>query len=66
MVKISTNVHPLERAGRIVLGLLLLALVFVGPRTPWGWIGLIPLATGLVGICPLYTLTGVNTAGKKA
>jgi hypothetical protein len=61
---LPNNVHPLERGGRVLLGLVLLALVFVGPQSAWGWIGLIPLATGLVGSCPLYTLTGVNTAGK--
>lgn len=55
------NVHPVERALRVLLGLVLLALVFTGPRTPWGLLGVIPLATGLLGSCPLYTLFGIST-----
>jgi hypothetical protein len=58
------NEGPVDRGLRIVLGLGLLALVFVGPATPWGWLGLIPLATGLVGSCPLYTILGVNTCHR--
>ena len=42
----------------MLVGLALIALVFVGPQTPWGWIGLVPLLTGLVGWCGLYTLLG--------
>ncbi len=55
------NESPIDRGLRIVLGLLLLGLVFFGPKTPWGWIGLIPLVTGLVGYCPLYTLFKYST-----
>lgn len=55
------NEHPVERAARVTVGLGLLALVFVGPETPLGWVGVVPLATGLVGSCPLYTLFGVST-----
>ena len=58
---LAVNEHPLERVLRVVLGLGLLALVFVGPKTPWGWIGLVPLATGLIGSCPLYSLFGLST-----
>jgi hypothetical protein len=36
-------------------------MVFVGPQTPWGWLELVPLVTGLVGFCPLYRLVGVNS-----
>ncbi len=61
MKLLKKNEHPLERGLRILLGAGLLSLVFVGPQTPWGWIGLIPLATGLLGSCPLYTLLGVDT-----
>ena len=43
---------------RIVVGATLILLVFVGPKTPWGWLGLIPLATGFLSTCPLYTLLG--------
>ncbi|MEZ4455717.1 MAG: DUF2892 domain-containing protein [Gemmatimonadales bacterium] len=55
------NEHPIERGLRVLLGLGLLAIVFVGPKTPWGWLGLVPLATGLIGSCPLYTALGINT-----
>ena len=50
-----------ERAIRIALGLGILSLVFVGPQTLWGLLGLVPLMTGLVGSCPMYTLLGINT-----
>lgn len=46
------NVHKIERVVRIVAGLAVLSLVFVGPQTPWGWLGLVPLATGVLGWCP--------------
>ena len=55
------NVGTLDRGLRIVLGLVLLALVFVGPETPLGWIGLVPLLTGLASHCPLYSLLGLRT-----
>lgn len=55
------NVHPVERVVRILLGLGLLALAFVGPKSPLGYLGLFPLLTGLVGTCPLYTLFGLST-----
>ena len=58
---IKTNEHTVDRALRVVVGLILIALVFVGPQTPWGWIGLIPLATGAIGWCPAYTLLGIKT-----
>lgn len=52
------NETGIDRTVRIVLGVVLLALVFFGPRTAWGWVGLVPLVTGLVGFCPLYLLAG--------
>ncbi|ATG73103.1 hypothetical protein CGX12_15355 [Zobellella denitrificans] len=55
------NIGSVDKALRILLGLVLIALVFVGPQTPWGWIGLIPLATGLINFCPLYRLLGIST-----
>lgn len=55
------NVGHVDRIARIGVGLILLALVFVGPKTPWGWIGLVPLLTGLIRWCPLYTLLSLNT-----
>jgi len=59
------NVGTVDKVIRIILGLVLIALVFVGPQTPWGWIGIIPLATGLIGFCPLYSILGMNTCGTK-
>ncbi len=58
---LPTNEHPVERGLRVVLGLGVLSLAFVGPKSPWGWLGLVPLLTGLVGSCPLYTLLGFST-----
>jgi len=60
------NEGTLDRALRIIAGLVLLSLVFVGPQTAWGWIGLVPLATGLVGYCPLYRLLGINTCAFRS
>lgn len=57
----QTNENTIDRAIRVVVGLTLLGLIFVGPKTPWGWIGIVPLATGLVGYCPLYRLLGMRT-----
>lgn len=55
------NEHTLERAIRVILGLALLSLTVIGPRTLWGLVGLVPLLTGLLGSCPLYTLFGFST-----
>lgn len=55
------NEATVDRALRILLGIALLSLVFVGPRTLWGLVGLIPLVTGLVGSCPVYTIFGIST-----
>jgi len=63
---LPTNEHPIERALRVILGLGALALAFVGPRTAWGFLGLVPLATGLLGSCPLYTVFGWSTCSVKA
>lgn len=57
------NVGIFDRYARIALGLALLSLVFVGPKTLWGLIGLVPLLTGLARFCPAYRLTGVDTCG---
>ena len=56
-----TNEATIDRVVRVVLGLGLLSLTLVGPRTPWGLVGLVPLATGAVGFCPLYRLLGIRT-----
>ncbi len=62
---IPHNENGLDRALRIVVGVALLALVFVGPQSYWGLVGLVPLATGLLGSCPLYTLFGISTCPSR-
>lgn len=59
------NVGTIDRALRAIVGLVLIALVFVGPQTAWGWIGLVPLLTAVVGFCPAYTLFGVRSCPVK-
>ena len=61
----SVNEGTIDRAVRVIVGLALISLVFVGPQTAWGWIGVVPLLTGIVGWCPAYTLLGVNTCPKR-
>ncbi len=58
----TLNEAPWDRIARVALGLVLIAIVFVGPKTALGWIGVVPLLTGLVGFCPLYRLFHVSTA----
>jgi hypothetical protein len=58
---LSKNVGSIDRILRIVVGLGLISLVFVGPQTPWGWIGVVPLLTAAISFCPLYTLIGIRT-----
>jgi hypothetical protein len=56
----KNNVGSLDRILRVALGVGLLAMVFVGPQTPLGWLGLVPLLTGLFGTCPLYSMIGLR------
>lgn len=62
----TLNENSTDRAIRFVVGVVLLALVFVGPKTPLGWIGLVPLVTAMVGFCPLYRLLGLSTCRVPA
>jgi hypothetical protein len=57
----TVNMGTVDRLARAVVGLVLLSLVFIGPQTAWGWIGVIPLATAAIGFCPAYRLIGVRT-----
>ena len=59
------NEGKVDRARRVIVGLVLLAMVFVGPQTPWGWVGLVPLLTGIFGFCPAYKLLGINTCKTR-
>lgn len=61
----NKNIGSPERLIRIIVGLALIAIVFVGPKTIWGWIGVVPLLTGLIGWCPPYHLLGINTCSMK-
>lgn len=60
----KTNVGNLDRAVRIFAGLGLIAWATVGQGPAWAWIGVVPLATGLFRMCPLYSLVGINTCPK--
>ena len=61
----KANVGTLDRALRIAAGLLLLGLTLAGVIGVWGWIGLLPLATGALGWCPPYSLLGINTCKNR-
>ena len=61
----KANEGMIDRGLRIVAGLGVLSLAFVGPQTPWGYLGIVPLATGLIGWCPLYALLRINTCPVK-
>ena len=59
------NEGGLDRALRIIAGLAILSLAFVGPKTAWAYLGFVPLATGLIGFCPAYALFGIRTCPAK-
>ncbi|MFN4021713.1 MAG: DUF2892 domain-containing protein [Hydrogenophilus thermoluteolus] len=61
----KTNVGGIDKILRIAVGAILLVLAIMGIGTPWTWIGVVPLVTGLVGFCPLYTILGMNTCPVK-
>ena len=58
------NVGNLDRAARLLIGIALVALAAGGVVGPWGYVGLIPLLTGIVGMCPLYSLLGLKTTSR--
>ena len=59
------NTGCIDRALRAVIGLALITMAATGMVGMWGWIGIIPLLTGLVGFCPTYTIMGINTCRVK-
>ena len=61
----TINVGMIDRLLRVVVGLAALSLVFVGPQTLWGLLGLVPLATAVFGYCPAYSLLGIRTCPSK-
>ncbi len=60
------NIGDAERAIRVVVGLAVLSLAWIGPRSAWAWLGLLPLVTGALGWCPPYTLLGISTRREGA
>lgn len=58
------NVGALDGTIRIILGIALLSLVFVGPQTPWGYLGLIAIVSALSGFCPIYRALNFRTRGQ--
>lgn len=61
----KSNEGTIDRALRVIVGAGILSLAFIGPQTPWAYLGAIPLITGLVGWCPVYALFGLNTCGMR-
>jgi hypothetical protein len=59
------NEGNLDRALRVIAGLAILSLTVIGPQSLWGLVGLVPLATGAIGFCPLYKVLGINTCPVK-
>ena len=61
----TSNINSVDRILRIIIGLVLISLAFVGPQTPWGYVGIIPLVTAFINFCPLYAILGFSTKPKK-
>lgn len=55
------NIHHIERVIRIVLGVVLISMAFIGPQNLWFLLGVVPLMTGLIGWCPPYAMLGIST-----
>ena len=62
----TKNVGGIDRLARFALGMALIAMALTGFIGAWGWIGLVPLATGLMGSCPAYRLIGLDTCPMKS
>lgn len=60
----NKNIGSIERVIRILAGLAIISMAFIGPHSPWGYLGIIPLATGLIGWCPPYALFGISTCKR--
>lgn len=61
----NKNIGSTDKILRIVVGIILLSLYFFGPQTAWGLLGLIPILTALVGVCPAYIPLKINTIKKE-
>lgn len=62
----SVNIGTVERVVRVILGVAILSLTVIGPQSPWAYLGIIPILTGLSGWCPLYSVFGISTRKKTA
>jgi ABC-type enterochelin transport system permease subunit len=62
---VTQNVGNIDRILRLVAGLVLLSLIFIGPKTWWGLLGIVPLATAFMRTCPAYSILGVSTCERK-
>ena len=63
---LGVNEHPIERVVRVALGAALIVLAYQGTIGAWGYIGVVPVLTGALGSCPLYTLLGISTCPVKS
>ena len=63
--KLKGNVGSWDRFIRVLIGVGLLTMTVIGPKTGWGWVGILPLLTGIVGWCPPYQILGISTCEKK-
>lgn len=61
----KANVGGVDRALRVIVGIVLIGLTLAGTIGAWGWIGILPLATGLFRMCPAYSVIGINTCPLK-
>ena len=64
-MKMKANEGTVDRALRVIAGLVLIGLAATGTIGVWGWIGVVPLVTGLIGFCPAYALFGMSTCPMK-
>lgn len=62
----KSNMGSIDRGLRIVVGVVLVVLALLGTIGWWGWLGVIPIVTGALGNCPVYSVIGVNTCGNKS
>ncbi len=58
------NIGGIERVIRVIAGLGIISLAVIGPKTPWAYLGIVPLLTGLTGWCPPYAMLGISTCKK--
>jgi hypothetical protein len=64
-IKMKVNEHTIDRTLRVIAGLVLITLAATNTVGAWGWIGVLPLITGIVGFCPAYAIMGMSTCATK-